>query len=249
MAVSDYSTTPGNNASVGGVDIAENCAPGGLNNAIRQVMADIATAIGALTASPAELNILDGATLSTAELNTLDGVTATTAQLNNASRHRQIAQGSLSGSELIIEVPSDIEGVTLDFWNYLPSTSGTVLSLQVGTGTVGSPTWVTSYFGSNILNTTSTVTGAGSAGSTVAISPAQITGEAPSSGVFTLNGFNASSALVGHGKRAGVTTGPVNVMVEDYFRTSATATHTLIRLYVTAGTMAGNYRIYGYAKP
>lgn len=37
---------------------------------------------GAVTASQAELNILDGATLSTAELNVLDGVTASTAELN-----------------------------------------------------------------------------------------------------------------------------------------------------------------------
>jgi phosphoribosylcarboxyaminoimidazole (NCAIR) mutase len=37
---------------------------------------------GAVTASQAELNILDGATLSTAELNILDGVTASAAELN-----------------------------------------------------------------------------------------------------------------------------------------------------------------------
>lgn len=37
---------------------------------------------GAMTATQAELNILDGATLSTAELNVLDGVTASTAELN-----------------------------------------------------------------------------------------------------------------------------------------------------------------------
>jgi len=36
----------------------------------------------AVTATGAELNILDGATLSTAELNTLDGITASTAELN-----------------------------------------------------------------------------------------------------------------------------------------------------------------------
>ncbi len=35
-----------------------------------------------VTASAAELNIMDGATLSTAELNILDGVTATAAELN-----------------------------------------------------------------------------------------------------------------------------------------------------------------------
>lgn len=41
---------------------------------------------GAVTAAPAELNILDGATLSTAELNILDGVTLTAAQINDAAR-------------------------------------------------------------------------------------------------------------------------------------------------------------------
>ena len=35
-----------------------------------------------VTATPAELNILDGVTATTAELNLLDGVTATTAELN-----------------------------------------------------------------------------------------------------------------------------------------------------------------------
>jgi hypothetical protein len=37
---------------------------------------------GPMTASPAELNILDGATLSTSELNTLTGITATVDELN-----------------------------------------------------------------------------------------------------------------------------------------------------------------------
>jgi hypothetical protein len=37
---------------------------------------------GAMTATQAELNILDGGTLSTAELNILDGVTSTTAEIN-----------------------------------------------------------------------------------------------------------------------------------------------------------------------
>lgn len=43
MAVTDYSTTPASNTSVSGIDISENCAPAGINDAIRQVMADIKT--------------------------------------------------------------------------------------------------------------------------------------------------------------------------------------------------------------
>lgn len=41
MAVSDYSTTPASNTSVSGINIAENCLPGNLNNAMRQIMADV----------------------------------------------------------------------------------------------------------------------------------------------------------------------------------------------------------------
>lgn len=43
MAVSDYSTTPGSNTSISGINIAENCSPANINNSIRQLMADIKT--------------------------------------------------------------------------------------------------------------------------------------------------------------------------------------------------------------
>lgn len=40
MAFGSYSTTPASNVSIGGVSIAENCAAGNVNDAIRQLMAD-----------------------------------------------------------------------------------------------------------------------------------------------------------------------------------------------------------------
>lgn len=57
-----------------------------------------------ITATPAELNILDGATLSTSELNILDGVTAATAELNllditgRASGDALLATGATSAA-------------------------------------------------------------------------------------------------------------------------------------------------------
>ena len=39
--VSEWSSTPANNTDVGGIDIAEGCAPSGINNAIREVMAQL----------------------------------------------------------------------------------------------------------------------------------------------------------------------------------------------------------------
>lgn len=42
MAVSDYSTTPAANVSINGINIGENCPAANVNNALRQMMADIA---------------------------------------------------------------------------------------------------------------------------------------------------------------------------------------------------------------
>ena len=42
MSVSDYNVDPDLNTSISGINIAEGCAPSGINNAIRQLMADIA---------------------------------------------------------------------------------------------------------------------------------------------------------------------------------------------------------------
>lgn len=40
MSFRDYSTTPGANTTIGGVNVAEGCSPAGLNNASRQLAAD-----------------------------------------------------------------------------------------------------------------------------------------------------------------------------------------------------------------
>ena len=39
--ISEWSPTPALNTDVGGIDIAEGCAPSGINNAIREVMAQV----------------------------------------------------------------------------------------------------------------------------------------------------------------------------------------------------------------
>jgi len=41
MAVSDYNMDPALNITISGINIAENCPPANLNNAIRQMMADV----------------------------------------------------------------------------------------------------------------------------------------------------------------------------------------------------------------
>ena len=39
--VSEWSSTPANNTDIGGINIAEGCAPSGINNAIRELMAQV----------------------------------------------------------------------------------------------------------------------------------------------------------------------------------------------------------------
>ena len=41
MAVADYSSDPDGNTSINGINIAEDCSPAGINNALRQLMADV----------------------------------------------------------------------------------------------------------------------------------------------------------------------------------------------------------------
>lgn len=41
MGVQDFSTTPASNTTINSIDIAENCAAANINNAIRQLMADV----------------------------------------------------------------------------------------------------------------------------------------------------------------------------------------------------------------
>ena len=53
-----------------------------IRNIKKALKNDLPNITGPITASQAELNVLDGITASTAELNLLDGVTATTAELN-----------------------------------------------------------------------------------------------------------------------------------------------------------------------
>ena len=45
MSVRDYNTTPSSNATIASIDISEGCSPAGINNAIRQQMADIASVV------------------------------------------------------------------------------------------------------------------------------------------------------------------------------------------------------------
>jgi microcystin-dependent protein len=70
--VSEWSSTPSNNTDIGGINIAEGCAPSGINNAIRELMAQVKDMQVGTDAD----NFSIGGNLSVTGTTTLTGVTA-----------------------------------------------------------------------------------------------------------------------------------------------------------------------------
>jgi hypothetical protein len=69
MGISSYSATPSSNTAINGINISEGCPPSGINDAIRQLMADLATdCVNKNTAQSlaAQLNFAQGANIASA---------------------------------------------------------------------------------------------------------------------------------------------------------------------------------------
>lgn len=70
-----------------------------IRNIKKALKTDLPNITGPITATQAELNVLDGITASTAELNLLDGVTATTTELNYLNGVTSAIQTQLDGKQ------------------------------------------------------------------------------------------------------------------------------------------------------
>ena len=65
MAVKDWKTNPDENTTISGINIAEGCPPSGINNAIRQLMADVKSDYDTQASTNNELaKVMTGATAS-----------------------------------------------------------------------------------------------------------------------------------------------------------------------------------------
>ena len=104
MALDDYNTNPDLNTSISGINIAEGCPPSGINNAIRQLMADLKAKIVLATQAVAGL-------MSAADKTKLDGI-ATGA--NNyvhptTAGNKHIPAGGSSGQILRWKANGEVE--------------------------------------------------------------------------------------------------------------------------------------------
>ena len=116
--ISEFSSTPGNNTDIDGINIAEGCAPSGINNAIRELMSQLkdfqaGTAgdsfngpIGTTTAAA-----VSATTLTTSSTVTLNGGTANGVPYLNGSKVLT------SGSALQFDGSNIGLGVTPSAWN------------------------------------------------------------------------------------------------------------------------------------
>ena len=95
--VSEFDTTPVNNSDINSIDIAENCAPSGINNAIRALMAMLKKqddGTDAMTSPDIDGGTIDGAAINNT---TIGATTASTGKFTTveATTHVKIGETTL----------------------------------------------------------------------------------------------------------------------------------------------------------
>jgi len=96
--INDYSNTPASNTTINTIDVDEGCNPANINNAIRQLMADIADVDdGVVPLQTPDINggTIDGATIggTTPSAGTFTTATPTTSGLLAPSLYNQYFGG------------------------------------------------------------------------------------------------------------------------------------------------------------
>ena len=100
--ISEFSSTPGNNTDIDGIDIAEGCAPSNINNAIRELMSQLKNQQAGL----------DGDTFTTNDVLTVSGVTANAGRVrlgedaDNGSNYTELRSAASLASNLAFVLPS-----------------------------------------------------------------------------------------------------------------------------------------------
>lgn len=147
--ISEWSSTPANNTDVGGIDINEGCAPSGINNAIREVMAQVKDMV---TGADGDSQVVGG-NLTVNGTSTLTGAVTASGGVTGAitSSNATITGGTITGITDLAVADGGTGASTLSanavllgngtsaLQTVAPSTSGNVLTSNGTTWTSAAP--------------------------------------------------------------------------------------------------------------
>jgi hypothetical protein len=184
--ISEFSSTPGNNTDIDGIDIAEGCAPSNINNAIRELMSQLKNQQAGL----------DGDTFTVSDVLAVQGVAA------NAGRVR-IGEDSDNGSDYIeLRAPASL-AANVTF--VLPSADGSANAVLATDGS-GNLSFSTSTGTGNVVRATSPTLTTPNLGTPSTVTLTNATGLPVSTGISGLGTGVATALAVNVGSSGAFTT-------------------------------------------
>jgi len=179
--ISEFSATPANNTDIDSINIAEGCAPSGINDAIRELMAQLKDfqtgAVGDSFNGPVGTSTAAAGaftTLSASSTATLSGLTASTALALDASKNIVSVTNTGTGSNVLATSPTLVTPI---LGTPTSATLTNATGLPIATGVSGLGTGVATFLATpssaNLAAALTDETGTGSA--VFATSPTLVT--------------------------------------------------------------------------
>lgn len=157
MAIKDYSTNPSSNTTVNGINIGEGCPPSGVNDAIRQVMADLKSGdfgttgvkLDLVSESTAAAGVtVDGVLLKDGGITASASITAGTLGATTAVNTDTINERTAAAGVTIDGVKLKDGGITAT-GDIVTGSTGVVGPLTIGRNLNGSVFYVTNSSGAS----------------------------------------------------------------------------------------------------
>ena len=168
--ISEFSATPANNTDIDSINIAEGCAPSGINDAIRELMAQLKDfqtgAVGDSFNGPVGTSTAAAGaftTLSASSTATLSGLTASTALALDASKNIVSVTNTGTGNNVLATSPTLVTPIlgtpqsgnfstgTFTWPTFNQNTTGTAAGLSATLATTSGGTGLTSFTSGGVV--------------------------------------------------------------------------------------------------